>query len=47
MVEENLKGQSIEKPPNPCRTGGRKSEGLAQTLSPEGCAQEEKFENAW
>ncbi len=47
MVEENLKGQSIEKPPNPCRTGGGKSDGLAQTPSPEWCAEEEQFKKAW
>ncbi len=47
MVEGNLKGQSMKKPPNPCRTGGGKSEGLAQAPSPERCAEEEQFENAW
>ena len=47
MVEENLKGQSMKKPPNPCRTSGRKLEGLAQALSPEQCAEKEQFENAW
>ncbi len=41
MVEENLKGQSMEKPPNPYWTGGGKSEGLAQAPSREGWAEEE------
>ena len=47
MVEENLKGQLMKKPPNPCWTGEGKSEGVAQAPSPKGFAEEEQFENAW
>ena len=47
MVEENLKGQLMEKPLNLCRSGGGKSEDLAQAPSPERYVEEEQFENAW